>query len=230
MVPHNLSQRALEHGPYGDLMTSNLEAERTDLIATLREAGPDASTLCAGWTTRVLLAHLVRRERSIVELGARVKLPVLTGAADAAMHRYARSHSYDTLLDEFAAGAPFYSPFAFGPTAELVNLLEYVIHHEDVRRAAGKVPRILPDARERAVFTRLSGFAKVSLRRAPGPVELRTPDGRAIRVGRGEPAVTVTGRPVELALVAFGRGRVAEVDYGGDVADVEKFRATSIGV
>jgi uncharacterized protein (TIGR03085 family) len=35
-------------------------AALTDLMATL---GPDAPTLCGGWTTRDLAAHLVVRER-----------------------------------------------------------------------------------------------------------------------------------------------------------------------
>jgi uncharacterized protein (TIGR03085 family) len=211
-------------------MSSPVNAERDDLVKTLRAVGPDAPTLCTGWTARVLVAHLIRRERSLVELGARVKLPVVTAAANAALQRYAASHEYPWLVDTFAAGAPRYSPFAFGPVAELANLLEYVVHHEDVRRAADEPPRAMPADREQAVFRRLSGFAKVTLRSAPQPVLLRTPDGRTITVGRGEPAVIVTGKPVELALVAFGRGRVANVDYGGDIAAIERFRSTSIGV
>jgi uncharacterized protein (TIGR03083 family) len=38
-------------------------AERAALCDLFDEVGPDAPTLCAGWTTRDLAAHLVIRER-----------------------------------------------------------------------------------------------------------------------------------------------------------------------
>lgn len=39
-----------------------IAAERTVLVGTLNEAGPAAPTLCEGWQTRHLLAHLILRE------------------------------------------------------------------------------------------------------------------------------------------------------------------------
>ena len=44
-------------------MSSIAQYERNALSALLEELGPDAPTLCAGWTTRELAAHLVSRER-----------------------------------------------------------------------------------------------------------------------------------------------------------------------
>ncbi|MGH3682284.1 MAG: maleylpyruvate isomerase family mycothiol-dependent enzyme, partial [Natronosporangium sp.] len=38
-------------------------AERLALCDLLTDLGPDQPTLCAGWTTRDLAAHLVARER-----------------------------------------------------------------------------------------------------------------------------------------------------------------------
>ncbi|WP_346995752.1 maleylpyruvate isomerase N-terminal domain-containing protein, partial [Dietzia sp. SLG310A2-38A2] len=38
------------------------QRERSALVETMRAAGPEAPTLCAGWTTRDLAAHLVVRE------------------------------------------------------------------------------------------------------------------------------------------------------------------------
>ena len=37
--------------------------ERAALCDLFAEVGPDAPTLCAGWTTRDLAAHLLVRER-----------------------------------------------------------------------------------------------------------------------------------------------------------------------
>ena len=38
------------------------QRERSALVETMRATGPDAPTLCEGWTTRDLAAHLVVRE------------------------------------------------------------------------------------------------------------------------------------------------------------------------
>src|SRR4029077_13758842 len=42
---------------------SIVQRERAALVEILRAVGPDAPTLCEGWTTRDLTAHLVVRER-----------------------------------------------------------------------------------------------------------------------------------------------------------------------
>ena len=53
-------------------------AERRGLCDLLLEVGPDAPTLCTGWTTRDLAAHLVVREsRPDASLG--IVLPPLSG-------------------------------------------------------------------------------------------------------------------------------------------------------
>ncbi|HEY4794287.1 MAG TPA: maleylpyruvate isomerase N-terminal domain-containing protein, partial [Mycobacterium sp.] len=41
------------------------QRERSALVSTFRLVGPDAPTLCAGWKTRDLAAHLVVRERRL---------------------------------------------------------------------------------------------------------------------------------------------------------------------
>ena len=40
-----------------------VESERAGLADTLASVGPDAPTLCAGWTTTDLALHVVLRER-----------------------------------------------------------------------------------------------------------------------------------------------------------------------
>ena len=44
-------------------MTRYAFAERLALADLMAEVGPDAPTLCGGWTTRDLAAHLLLRER-----------------------------------------------------------------------------------------------------------------------------------------------------------------------
>jgi uncharacterized protein (TIGR03083 family) len=53
-------------------------AERLALGTLLAETGPDAPTLCAGWTTGDLVAHLVIRERRL-DAGPGVVVPALSG-------------------------------------------------------------------------------------------------------------------------------------------------------
>jgi uncharacterized protein (TIGR03085 family) len=211
-------------------MPSLLDAERHDLVTTLREAGPAAPTLCIGWDARTLLAHLIRRERSPLELIARAKVPGIAEHAEEAMVGYAKSHTFSDMLTTFDSGPPFYSVFSFGPTQEALNLLEYVIHHEDVRRAVGQAaPRTLDQERERAVLRRLRAFARFTMRSSPVSVQFRTPDGASFQAGNGAHSVVVTGRPVELALVAFGRQPVAEVDYAGPAEAVAALVEARLG-
>ena len=49
--------------PAYDQQVSYSRDERLALSALLEATGPDAPTLCAGWTTGDLAAHLVLRER-----------------------------------------------------------------------------------------------------------------------------------------------------------------------
>ena len=50
--------------------------ERTALIAALRDAGPDAPTLCAGWASRHQAAHVRLRESAPV-VGLGIAVPAL---------------------------------------------------------------------------------------------------------------------------------------------------------
>jgi len=212
-------------------MSSHVLAERQALAELLREVGPDAPTLCTGWDTRLLLAHLVRRERSLLEIGARARLPIAGMAADKAMRRYAAATPYEDMLTQLSDGAPPWSFFALPPAREAFNLLEYAIHLEDVRRVdASAEPRPLSDARQRAIFKRLQAMAGLAMRGTPVPVELRWMEGRSIRVGHGNHPVVVTGDPMELALVAYGRQPVAHVTYSGDDAAVAKLTKAHLGV
>jgi uncharacterized protein (TIGR03085 family) len=205
--------------------------ERIELVDTLRITDPDATTLCDGWSAAHLVAHLVLRERSVSELVGRLPSERARGLARRTVEDTLRSRSYSELIDDFAAGPPPWSPFAFPPVREAVNLLEYVVHHEDVRRGApGWVPRVLPPERLRAVWSRLRVGARLTMRAAPVPVRLVWPEHGSVSVGRGEAAVTVTGAPVELALVAFGRQSASRAEFTGPDDAVARVRSAELRV
>lgn len=195
-----------------------VEKERTALVATLRASDPDAPTLCEGWNVRRLLAHLVQREHDLVggvrdivsraEPGGEKNLSTLTDGART-------PEGYQALVGRFSEGPPRWSPMSWA--GENINLLEYVIHHEDVRRAGSTpvAPRPLPDAESQSIWSKLALMARLTFRASPVGVVLAQPGGRTTVVKKGESSVTLTGAPVELALYVSGRRTSAAVEVTG---------------
>jgi uncharacterized protein (TIGR03085 family) len=198
------------------------QRERRALVETFRAVGPDAPTLCGGWTTRDLAAHLVLRERRL-DAAPGILIPALSRYTAKVQDQLTRSKGWDELVDLVAAGAPLYSPFK--ALDSVANVGEMFIHHEDVRRAVeGWQPRVLDDSIVTALRRPLSLMSRLTLAKAPAKVLLRTPAGEQIgAVGRG-PAVTVTGEPQELLLFVAGRD-AARVDFDADPETVAAVRA-----
>lgn len=197
------------------------QQERRALVETFRGVGPEAPTLCGGWTTRDLAAHLVLRERRL-DATPGILIPALAGHTAKVQDQLARSKSWDELVDLVAAGPPLYSPFKV--LDAVANVGEMFIHHEDVRRAVeGWQPRALDDSVATALRRPLSLMSRLTLAKAPAKVVLQTPAGKQIAaVGQGQP-VTVTGEPQELLLFVAGRD-AANVEFGADPETVAAVR------
>ncbi len=210
-------------------MTSIADTERAALCDLLDELGPDAPTLCAGWTTRDMATHLYVRDRD-PKAWAGISIGRLHGLAEQAMAAQA-DRPYERIVADVRAGAPRWSPMALPGAKELVNLLEFVIHHEDVRRAQpGWGPRAVPTTLADSVWRAIKLGSRATLRRAPDGVVLRRAGTDSSIVARKAPlTVTVVGDPVELALFTSGRQRVARVDLAGDDAAVARLVATPLG-
>lgn len=202
--------------------------EKKALVDTLRRADADASTLCTGWSTRRLLAHLVQREQDAVgSIGDAISRPKpgqeknLGRLADGA----STPEGYAALVDRFVAGPPRWSPMSWA--SEQVNLVEYVVHHEDVRRGGvvAAEPRTLPPAQLKAVWKQLSLMGRLTFRRSPVPVVLAVPGGASAAVKKGDDPVVITGEPVELALYVTGRRAAAHVQVSGPPAAVASFQS-----
>lgn len=201
------------------------QRERAALVDAMRAKGPDAPTLCAGWKTRDLAAHLYVREHR-PDATAGIAVPALAKYTEKVQNRVA-GNDWDELLAKIAAGPPLFSPFKLlDPVA---NLAEMFIHCEDVRRAQpGWEPRPLDDATVSGLTRTLSLMARLTLAKAPARVALRTPEGKTLVIaGKGDP-VTVTGRPEELLL--FAVGREARVELEGEPAAVEALRDAPKGL
>ena len=213
-------------------MTSHAVAERFDFAATLARTEPGAPTLCAPWTAAQLAAHVVLRERSVTQAVNRIPVGVAHRWSQDRIIRYAEQVPYDELVRQVHDGPPHWSPLALAPVGERLNLLEYVVHHEDVRRAGPNPagPREVPADRRAAIWAQLRLAARLTLRQATVGVVLVEPGGDQVVARKAAPdeAVVVRGDPVELTLVAFGRQRVATVDYSGDPDAIVRLVAAPI--
>ncbi|KAE8762942.1 TIGR03085 family protein [Georgenia thermotolerans] len=202
-----------------------METERAALVETFRRADPDAPTLCEGWTVRHLLAHLVQREHHPLRQAADVLARPRPGRErflGRLVERARTPAGYAALLETFAAGMSAWNPV--GWAGDRAHHVEYVIHHEDVRRGRGLVePRVLPPDQVRAVWAELAPLARLGYLRSPVGVVQAVPGGPRRVVKRAADAVVVVGDPVELALHAAGRVDAADVDVVGRPQTVERF-------
>jgi uncharacterized protein (TIGR03085 family) len=188
--------------------------ERRELCDLFEELGPDAPTLCEGWTTEDLAAHLVVRERHPTAAGG-ILIPALEARTNQFMERE-KAGGYARLVDRVRNGPPL-GPFAIPVLRTLLNLQEYVVHHEDVRRANGLGPRTDRADLDDALWGNLKRGARLMLRKVHGvTVRLQRPGGPSITSGHG-PEVVVTGEPVDLLLYLFGREGAAQVEVTGDL-------------
>jgi uncharacterized protein (TIGR03085 family) len=203
------------------------QQERGALVATFRAVGPHAPTLCEGWNTTDLAAHLVVRERRL-DATIGITVPFLAGYTAKIQDKTATSNNWDALVDLVASGPPIYSPFKLlDPVA---NLGEMFIHHEDVRRAAeGWEPRELDETIARPLRRQLGLMSRLMLSKLPAQVDLETPSGERIaRVGRGD-KVVITGEPQELLLFVAGRDAV-RIHFDGDEQAVAAVQAAPRGL
>jgi len=205
---------------------------REFLAETLLAAGPDAPTLCEGWKTRHLLAHLHLRENSPrVALGLAVK--ALAPATDQAIDELAATlddGAYARLVKQFQAGPSRFSPWGIPAVAELANLAEYFVHAEDVRRAGDRwAPRALDDAYAEALWTDLVKRAALLYRGVDLGIVLVRPNGPRHVARRAPDSVAILGDPAELMMHAYGRASHALVSFEGQPDAVALLRSATLG-
>jgi uncharacterized protein (TIGR03085 family) len=202
------------------------QRERAALVETMRSVGPEAPTLCEGWNTRDLAAHLVIREYRL-DAAPGIVIPFFAGHTANVQNDVAQNTDWEELVRKVASGPPVYSPLKLlDPVA---NVAEMFIHHEDVRRAQpGWEPRVLEPALASTLRRTLPLMGRLTLAKVPGRITLRTPEGKTmLTAGRGA-AVTVTGAPEELLL--FSVGRLARVEFDGDASAVQAVRDAPKGL
>ncbi|MEU0672573.1 TIGR03085 family metal-binding protein [Streptomyces sp. NPDC006172] len=204
-------------------MSTFAKRERLLLADLLETAGPTAPTLCEGWQTRDLAAHVVVRERRPDAAGG-LLIKQLASRLERTMEEFA-AKPYAELIQLIRTGPPRFSPFQLKPVDEAANTVEFYVHTEDVRRAQPDwSARELDPVFQDALWSRLERTARLTGRSAPTGLVLRRPDGRTAVANRGTPVVTATGEPSELLLFLYGRQSAAQVDLAGDHDAITRLR------
>ncbi|MEW2416241.1 TIGR03085 family metal-binding protein [Streptomyces sp. NPDC046866] len=210
-------------------MSTHAKRERLLLADLLEAAGPTAPTLCEGWLTRDLAAHVVVRERRPDAAGG-LLLGVLKERLDRAMAEYT-AKPYEELIQLIRTGPPKLSVYALKQIDEAANAVEFYVHAEDVRRAQPDwAPRGLDPVFSDALWARLEKLARLTGRRSPVGLVLRRPNGQTAVAHKGTPVVTVTGEPGELTLFCFGRQSAAEVSLDGEKEAVARLTTAQLGI
>ncbi|MCX2922594.1 TIGR03085 family metal-binding protein [Streptomyces sp. NEAU-W12] len=206
-------------------MSTHAKRERLLLADLLETAGPEAPTLCEGWRTRDLAAHVVVRERRPDAAGG-IVVKQLAQRLERVTAEFT-AKPYEELIRLIRTGPPRFSPFNLKQIDELSNVVEFYVHTEDVRRAQPDwTPRELDPVFQDTLWSRLEQTARMVGRGAATGLVLRRPDGRTAVAHRGTPVVTVTGEPSELLLFVYGRREVAEVELVGDADAIERLNAS----
>jgi uncharacterized protein (TIGR03085 family) len=199
------------------------QQERQTICDLFVELGPDAPTLCEGWRTADLAAHLVVRERR-PDSGPGLVWPPLAGYTDKVRRAVLDRTPWDTLVETVRRGPPMLLRPFDGP----MNTVEFFIHVEDVRRAqSGWEPRAIAPELADALWARVGpgGMAK-----KVGATIVITSPGRAEKRSGTGPTLTLAGDPGELTMFGAGRQRAARVDISGDEALAAKLRSAKLGV
>lgn len=213
-------------------MTDYSKVERLALCDLFDQVGPDQPTLCDGWTTHDLAVHLYVREADPLA-GPGIMIPALSDTTERRMEQTKAKYSFAEIVDKVRNGPPTFSIYSFPGLGHNLNTTEYLVHHEDVRRAQPDFTvRELPTDQQKGLWKAVKLAGKSMTRKAPTGLVLRLPGGsesvakKPTELG----SVTVTGDAVELVLFCFGRQTVAQVEFDGDPAAVERLRSASFGV
>lgn len=187
-------------------MTRLAPTERASLCDLLELLGPDEPTLCEGWRTRDLAAHLVLREGRPDAMPG-IALPALAPWTQRVQDSIAGG-DFRRLVGRLRAGPPLWSPVKL--FEEQANGVEFFVHHEDVRRAQPDWrPRTLSGPVDEELWRQAKRLAKFSLRKDRDAVDLvRANTGErhhARDAAAGGASRTVTGTSSELLMYLFGR-------------------------
>jgi uncharacterized protein (TIGR03085 family) len=191
------------------------QRERSALCDLLVDLGPDAPTLCEGWRSADLAAHLfIREHRPDASPGLRLRFAPARAWTKRVQDGARDTLTWDALVGKVRAGpAPLVRPFD-----KAINTLEYFVHHEDLRRAqTGWEPRLLAPEDEAALWGRLGPLRTASLlsstifHRPPAAGRREAPGKPPLLLSKSGEGTVITGPVGELVMWLNGRKQAARV-------------------
>lgn len=180
--------------------------ERTDLAEFLVTLTPEqwrTESLCAGWTVKDVVAHVVSYEElNLAGLLKRFAKGRVVHANEVGVAEYS-TMSTDELLEFLNRHLrPQGLTAGFGG---MIGLVDGTVHHQDIRRALGR-PRTVPAQRLQRILPLVPGNPRLGAGRRIKGLRLRAND---IEWEHGSgPEVTGTGEALLLAMT--GRRQAAE--------------------
>ena len=173
-----------------------------------------------------MAAHLVLRENSLKAFGLVVP-GYLAKKLAKATKKLAQKKPFEELVDKVRSGPPFY----LKRFDEAMNLFEFFVHHEDVRRGvSGFTPRTDINDLEDALWAKQERFSKLLVRGLKDvDLKLLSSSGETIYLGGGGKPVVLEGKPSELALFLFGRRDSSEVKLTGDSEAINEVNTGKLG-
>lgn len=187
------------------------QRERQALADLLTELGPDAPTLCEGWRSADLAAHIVLREhRPDAGPGMVTRRPPF-GPWTERLNRELKDRTpWPELISKVRSGPPA----MLRPLDAQMNSVEFFVHHEDLRRAQPDwSPHELASADEDLLWARVRALGRLARRRVS---RIEAPGRPAIVIGGG--GAIVKGPVGELVIWLTGRAGVAQVEVAGQEA------------
>lgn len=210
-----------------------VQLSREVLAETLLAAGPGSPTLCEGWRTQELAAHLFLREhKPAVAINLLVKAwNKNADKATAALGEQSTSpDAYAALVAKFRAGPGKFSPMSLPKVDRSANLIEYLVHTEDVRRATERwAPRALDANYSDALWGQLVKNAAILYRGVDLGIVLVNPAGERHVAKRAPVSVAIIGEPAEILLHANGRVGQALVSFEGQPDAVALLQTAEVG-
>ncbi|WP_431238029.1 TIGR03085 family metal-binding protein [Mycolicibacterium aichiense] len=204
--------------------------ERVALCDLFDRLGPDAPTLLDGFTTKVLAAHLLLRERDPIAAPCLVLPGAPARFAERRTAAMVEHREFGWLVDRLRSGPPF-GFFRLGWVRDFPSLNEFFVHHEDVRRANGLSPREdLTADLQAALWRNVERGSRYLSRRVRGIGVDLVWGAHRCRARTGTPDVELSGAPGELLLYLFGRQDAARVDVLGPPEAVAAVRRTRFGM
>jgi uncharacterized protein (TIGR03085 family) len=167
---------------------------------------PDSPTLCAGWRSADLAAHLLTRERRPdTALGASTNLEPFKTWTKRVQQGVRDTETWATLISKVRSGPPA----LLRPLDPAINTIEYFVHHEDLRRAQPDwEPRHLETVDEAELWRRIR-FMRFA--RRPPAARVGSPGLEPLVLSK-KAGPTVTGPAGEVVLWLLGRKEAARVE------------------